>query len=91
MASQIRITKTQEFSEVLAFLQEYYKGMTENEIIKQAVIQDYRTKSPFEIFPAEKVSPALQKEIHEALEEVKRGEVSGPFESADDFILSLKK
>ena len=53
--------------------------MTENEIIKQAVIQDYRKKSPFEIFPAEKVSPALKKEIHEALEEVKKGEVSGPF------------
>jgi hypothetical protein len=78
-SSQIRITRTPELSEVLESLKSFYKGLSENEIIKKAVIEDYRTRFPYEIFPAEKISPAEENEISEILEEVKNGEFSGPF------------
>lgn len=78
-SSQIRITRTPELSEVLDSLKSFYKGMTENEVIKSIVTADYRRKFPYERFPEEKISPELDAEMNEVFEEVKNGEFSGPF------------
>ncbi len=75
----IRITRTPELADVLQSLKNFYKGMTENEIIKKTLVEDYRRKFPYEYFPEEKISSHLENEALEALEEIKNEEFSGPF------------
>ena len=84
--SQIRIAKTPELAEVLNSLKHFYKGLTENEIIKHAVTEDYRRRFPYEFFPEEKISPELNVEISEALEEIENGEFSGPFTKEESLV-----
>lgn len=90
-ATQIRITKTPELSEILSSLKSFYKGMTENEIIKKTLVEDYRTHFPYK--ENEPISKALNKEISETLAEVKNGEFSGPFTKAESLahLTSLSK
>jgi hypothetical protein len=85
--SQIRITKTQDLQQILLFLKTYYKGLSENEIIKRLLCDDFRAKCPLEIFPSEDMSSSLEKELID-IEET--DDFAGPFDSAETLISSLK-
>jgi hypothetical protein len=74
-ATPIRITRTPELSDVIKSLKKFYKGMTENEIIKKALIDDYRQKFPYR---HENFSD-LESESLNALTEIKTGNCVGPF------------
>ena len=69
--SQIRLNKTPELEEVLAFLQSKYRVLSEAEIIKVALAEKYskEVNIPF-------VDAATEKLIAQGLEDIKHGRLT---------------
>jgi hypothetical protein len=70
--SQIRLQKTPELEEVLAFLKSKYRVLSEAEIIKVALAEKYKKEA--EEFPL--VNEETEKMIAQAMKDYKRGHYS---------------
>lgn len=68
--SQIRLNKTPELEEVLAFLKSKYRVLSEAEIIKVALAEKYHN----ELGDLPLVDEETEKQIGQALDEYKKGQ-----------------
>ena len=85
--SQIRLNKTSELEEVLAFLRSKYRVLSEAEIIKVALAQMYKK----EMGELPLVDEEVEKLIAKGLEDIKKGRYVklGTEEDIDRYLDSL--
>ena len=85
--SQIRLNKTSELEEVLAFLRSKYRVLSEAEIIKVALAQMYKK----EMGELPLVDEEVEKLIAKGLEDIKKGRYVklGTEEDIDKYLDSL--
>lgn len=89
--AQVRVAKTDAMQEILDFLLVKYKGLTENDLVKLALSKFYQDEMLHrQELPPEYLSPAKERQLTKILEEFDRGEYEGPFDNAEDFLVSLK-